>query len=200
MPHISGLPLREVNKISLLACAVSHDPIYYTDLKVFLGHKKIKPALLWRCLVTHSSLTFVLLFPQLAAMCYYPWCCRSWAWHWPVWPMGLMMRGEIAWSCSTTFWRCSAGTMWWGTHTSLFSKTHSLHTHLSLHSAALFRHTQLWTTHWEMHWEHSEISLTKLEHFVQVGIGTKSTIILSLHLRKDTHFCFTPSSSSSSSI
>lgn len=55
----------------------------------------------------------MLLFLQSAATCCYPWCCGSWAGHWPVWLTGLMMRGETVWSCSTTSWKSSAGTMWW---------------------------------------------------------------------------------------
>ena len=61
---------------------------------------------LWPC---------VILLLQSAGTCCYPWCCGSWAGHWPAWLTGLMTRGGTAWSCSTTFWRSSAGTTWWDT-------------------------------------------------------------------------------------
>lgn len=53
------------------------------------------------------------LCSQSAVMCCYPWCCGNWAVHWPVWLTGPMTREETVWSCSTTYWKFSAGTTWW---------------------------------------------------------------------------------------
>lgn len=113
-----SLALKEVNTTSLLR-TLSHNIQFFSltgkfsfsEWHLVCVHVYYCVSAYWTC----HHVRFLFFVSQSAVMCCYPWCCGSWAGHWSLWLMGLMMREEIVWSCSTTSWRSLVGKMWWDT-------------------------------------------------------------------------------------